>query len=129
LSRVGARGVFVSPEQSAISTSLMILLQSKLRHNHGSKLETGKRLQERWDTLLIKRQKQFSLFLLCEPFPQGAYRENCILETGYWHHAYGIVFAFFLDFEGSPFSIYSRSLVIVPWYAALFLPWWQVQGN
>ena len=66
------------------------------------------------DTLLLKRQKQSSLFLQYEPFPQVAYRENYILETDYLHHAYGSVFAFFLDFEDSPVNIYSPFIVNVP---------------
>jgi len=90
------------------------LLRPKLRRKHDLKLEIRKQLQEQMDTLVSKRQKQSSLFPLYGLFPQVAYRENYILETGYWHHAYGSVFVSFLDCEGSPFSIYSQSIANMP---------------
>jgi hypothetical protein len=81
----------------------------KLGNKRDSKLEIEKQLQEQMDTLLPKPQKQSSLFQVHVPFPAVVYRESCILETGYWHHAYDSVSASFLDCEDSPFNIPSHS--------------------
>jgi len=78
--------------------------------------------------LLSKPRKQFSLFHEYAQFRQAACRENYILETGYWHHAYGSVFASFLDYEDSPISVTLHPKLLCPDMPRFFCPGGKCKG-